>query len=679
MHRKGIMMTSDDALGMDRDISRRDFVQGTLVGIGVCAAGGVSALAASPAFAADALPLPPGDYPPAKTGMRGSHPGSFESAHALRDGVLKEDAVADTGEIYDLVIVGAGLSGLSAAHFYRKSVGPDARILILDNHDDFGGHAKRNEFRVDGKLLAINGGTLNIESPQRYNQWARTVLDDIGINLDRYEADNASNRALYRSLGLGRGYYFDKETWGHDRFVAQPPAQGRGRGGGLTPATIDKTPLTPKAKADLARLLAPDQPDYMPGLTATQKKERLARMSFKSFLLDVVKVDPQVYWFYQDMGTGSFCVGGDATPALYGWVQGYPGFSGLGLGPIPDGLFADLPGGQHGRQREGSKAVHFPDGNATIARMMVARLVPDATTARTQEEMGTAMFDYGALDVAGKATRIRLSSIVTHVSHDGDPATAETVSLTYMRGGKPQKVRGKAAILASWNMMIPYMMPELPAAQREALAYGVKGPLIYTSIALRNWRAFQKLGVASIDTPTMFHQTVALTEAASVGGLKHAQSPDEPIALHLTKFMMKPGLPRRDQHRVGRAELLALSFEDFERETRKQLARLLGPGGFDPARDIAGITVNRWPHGYAYTYNSLYDPVEWVYTETPTRPCVIGRQPFGLVSIANSDAAASPHTDAAMLEAHRAVAEVIERQAFPFTGRGGAVLIGHHS
>ena len=164
-------MTSDDALGMGRDINRRDFVQGSLVGIGA----GIGALAAGPLFAADMPPLTPSSYPPAKTGMRGAHPGSFENAHALRDGVLKEDAVADTGEVYDLVIVGAGLSGLSAAHFYRKSVGPDAKILILDNHDDFGGHAKRNEFRVDGKFLAINGGTLNIESPQRYNQWARSM------------------------------------------------------------------------------------------------------------------------------------------------------------------------------------------------------------------------------------------------------------------------------------------------------------------------------------------------------------------------------------------------------------------------------------------------------------------------------------------------------------------------
>jgi spermidine dehydrogenase len=188
-------------------------------------------------------------------------------------------------------------------------------------------------------------------------------------------------------------------------------------------------------------------------------------------------------------------------------------------------------------------------------------------------------------------------------------------------------------------------------------------------VAVTNWRAFAKLGAANFHCPTMFHQEVGLTEAVGLGGLQHPQTPDEPVVLHLVKYANKPGLPRRDQHRVGRAELLALSFADFERETRRQLQRILGGAGFDAARDIAAITVNRWPHGYSYTYNSLYDPVEWVYSESPDRPCVVGRQPFGLVSIANSDAAASPHTDAAILEAHRAVQEVIERQTYPFVPR----------
>jgi len=661
-------MIDDHKLGMHCPITRRDFVNGSAVAIGALGTAATSGRAVAQAIAAAG-----GEegYPPAKTGMRGSHPGSFEVAHLLRDGQQPLDSVEDQRETYDLVIVGGGMSGLAAAHFYRKAVGDDARILILDNHDDFGGHAKRNEFMVDGKLIALNGGTLNIESPERYNRWARQILDDIGVDIARYEAANVDNRQLYKSLGLRRGYFFDKEGWGADRLSVPDAAPGTARRvpGGLSPEFISKTPLSRKARADLARLLDPEQPDYLAGMSVAEKKAFLARTSFASYYLDTIKIDPQALWFFKTMGQGSFCVGADATPALFGWVQGYPGFSGLGLGEVPNGLFADLPGGQHGRQKEGGHSVHFPDGNATLARLLVASMVPGATSGRTQEDMGTARFDYGKLDLPGNPVRIRLGSIVVNVRHDGDPATASEAIVSYANGTRLKSVRGKAVILACWNMGIPYMMPELPSVQKEALAYGVKGPLVYTNVVLRNWRAFQRLGVSSIYCPDMFHDSVALTEAASIGDLAHAKSPDEPIALHLTKIMTVPGLPRRDQHRAARAALLATSYETFERETRSQLARLLGGGGFDPARDIAAITVNRWPHGYAYTYNSLYDPVEWVYSQTDSRPCVIGRQPFGLIAIANSDAAASPHTDAAFLEAHRAVSEVVERATYPFVRR----------
>jgi spermidine dehydrogenase len=304
-----------------------------------------------------------------------------------------------------------------------------------------------------------------------------------------------------------------------------------------------------------------------------------------------------------------------------------------------------------------------------LARALVAKLIPSATPAQSMEDFGTARIAYDMLDRRENSTRIRLSSMVVHVEHLGSPAQAAEVAVRYMQGGTLKQVRGRAVIMASWNMMIPYVMPELPQQQKDALAYGVKGPLVYTSVALTNWRAFRNLGVSRFDCPTMFHHEVGLTEAATLGGLTHASGPDEPVVAHLVKYCTKPGLPRRDQHRVARAELLETSWETFERETRGQLQRLLGPGGFDARRDIAAITVNRWPHGYAYTYNSIWDPVEWVYTETQSRPCVVGRQPFGLVSIANSDAAASPHTDAAILEAHRAVQEVIERQTYPFTPR----------
>ena len=659
-------MTNDDRqLGMDRAISRRDFINGVAVGTSALAAGMPGlAMAVTPMMAAqnDASP-----YPPTRTGLRGSHAGAFEAAHALRDGTLKLADATDSGETYDLVIVGGGLSGLSAAHFFHKRVGPGAKVLVLDNHDDFGGHAKRNEFTVNGRKLLCNGGTLNIESPSRYDQWSRTLLDDLGVDLARYERDNTVNAGLYKSLGMGHGMVFDAETFGGKDVVL---AMGGGwRGGKIEPETLAKAPLNAKARADLARLFADPQPDYLPGLDQSAKKDWLARHSYQQFLMEKVGVDPQVYWLFQDIGKASFCVGGDAVPALFAWVQGYPGFSGMALGEVPADLFADLPGGQHGRQREGDKSIHFPDGNATLARLLVSKLVPEATAGRTQEDMGTAMIDYSALDRPGTPTRIRLSSVVLNVAHRGDPANAGEVAVHYAKDGKLVEVRGKAVIMACWNMMIPYLMPELPQPQKEALAYGVKGPMVYTSVAVTNWRPFVKLGAANFHCPTMYHQEVGLTEAVSLGDLKHPQTPDEPIVLHLVKYMNKPGLPRRDQHRIGRAELLEITFSDFERETRRQLQRMLGGAGFDAARDIAAITMNRWPHGYSYTYNSIYDPVEWVYSECPERPCVIGRQPFGLVSIANSDAAASPHTDAAIKEAHRAVQEVVERRTYPFVPR----------
>lgn len=655
------MNTEDRSLGMNRDITRRDFVNGAAL---AASTWWLPGMARGTDTAAD-------PYPPQRLGMRGSHPGSFEAAHALRDAhTFDASSAADTGETYDLVVVGGGLSGLAAAHFYLKNVGGDARVLILENHDDFGGHAKRNEMHYAGKTMVINGGTLEMESPQRYNLWARELLSDIGVDIERFRTANRSNESLYTSLGLQGSYFFDKQTFGTDRLVVAPSptseAVGRRE---FSEAYVRNMPISERAKRDLLRLNDPLQPDYLPGMTSTEKKLRLARTSYQDYLLNIAKVDPQAYWFYMATGRGVFSVGADAVPALFAWSMGYPGFSGLKLDPNPDGLLADLPGGQHGRQKESNEEVHFPDGNATLARLLVRRLIPDAVPGTSQEDSGAARVNYGLLDRAGNQTRIRLNSMVLNVRHDGDAAAAREVLLTYNNAGSLRQVRGRACVMACWNMFIPYLVPELPAAQKEALAYNVKTPLVYTSVFLRNWQAFAKLGISNINCPTMYHDSVALTQAADLGDIKHPRNPSEPIALHLTRMPGAPGLPRKEQHRIGRAELLATSFSTFERNIRDQLARTLGRGGFDPAADIVGIAVNRWPHGYSYTYNSLYDPLEWVFTESDQRPCVAARKPYGLITIANADAAASPHTDAAFLEAHRAIEEVLNFKAFPFVPR----------
>lgn len=606
--------------------------------------------------------------------MRGSHPGSFEAAHELRDRrSLDTSGATRTGESYDLVVVGGGLSGLAAAHFFLKNVGADAKVLIIDNHDDFGGHAKRNELRYNGTTLVLNGGTLEIESPDRYNKWALELLRDLDVDLDRYVKSNAANEALYASLGLRAGYFFDKQTFGRDRLVVGP-SDGLGQSSAFSEQYLREMPISARARADLLRLFDPNQPDYLPRLSQAQKKDYLARTSYRDYLLKTAQVDEQAYWFFSRMGSGVFCVGSDAMPALFAWqlTDGRgPGFSGLKLDPSASGLLGDLPGGQHGRQRDSDRTVHFPDGNATLARLLVRKLIPGSIPGKTQEDMGAARVDYSTLDRAENTTRIRLNSTVLNVRHDGESGSAKEVIVNYSTAGKLYEVRGRACVMACWNMFIPYLIPELPGSQKEALAFNVKAPIVYTNVFLRNWKAFQKLNLRGVESPTMYHESLFLAEACDLGELRHSRGPDDPIALQMVRTPCAPGLPRKDQHRIGRAELLATSFATFERNIRDQLARILHGGGFDPARDIVGIAVNRWPHGYSYTYNSLYDPLEWVFSESDDRPCVRARQPFGLISIANADAAASPHTDAAFLEAHRAVEEVLERRTYPFLVRNG--------
>lgn len=602
-------------------------------------------------------------YPPALTGMRGSHPGSFEAAHKMRDqGSWNLSQAIARDSVYDLIVVGGGMSGLAAAYFYVKNFGRDVRVLILDNHDDFGGHAKRNEFSYNGKMLVLNGGTVNIESVEHYNAPALQLLRDVGIDLDRYVAANTGSWNLYKSLNLIAGHFFDKETWGSDKLVRGGASEG---GGTFSAEFLAQTPLSAQAQKDMLRLYDTTQPDYMPGLSSAEKKQRLAAMSYQDFLLKYAQVDKQVLWFLQGLSKSFFQVGVDASPAYYMWMMGLPGFSGMKLEPTPDGTLGDLPGGQHGRQKETGHFIHFPDGNATIARLLVRWLIPEAVPGSTMESVATARVNYALLDHPEQTARIRLNSTVVNVRHAGNPASAKEVVVSYAREGKTYQVRGRACVMACWNMFIPYLAPELPAKQKEALAYGVKRPLVVTNVAIRNWHAFQKLGVAFVSTPTMFFRDIALSEPVSLGDLKGPQTPDDPHVLVMEYVPAAPGRSIREQHRLGRMQLMQTSYETFERNVREQLGRVLGGGGFDPANDIVAITVNRWSHGYAYSYNSLYDPPEWAFTSTDQRPCVVGRQPFGLIAIANSDAAASSHTDAAILMAYEAVCYVTDRRAMP--------------
>jgi spermidine dehydrogenase len=667
MTRSNAMTRDDDgtharerALGMDRPIVRRDFLNGIAVGIGAALAGGIaSGLPGLEAMldAAGVAQDTPGYYPPALTGMRGSHDGSYDVSHALRDNRFWTAATRpiDTAETFDLVVVGGGISGLAAAYFFRAA-SPSARILILDNHDDFGGHAKRNEFRPRGALWIANGGTAGIESPFAYSHEALGLMTALGIDPVALsaEASKAADRSVF--AGLQSAYFFDKETFGADRLVVGVPGGGRGRGAASVTweEFLAKTPLSAQAQQDIARLETA-RVDYLPGLTSDEKKDRLSRISYKAFLLDIIKVHPDVIPFYQSRTHGLYGIGIDAVGALECWGYHYPGFDGMNLDPKATGRMSYTARGD--ATPKAPYSFHFPDGNASVARLLVRALIPDALPGRTAQDSVLATVNYGALDRAGTPVRIRLSSTAARVRHRGQPGSAAEVEVSYGRDKKVYTVRAKGVVLACWNMMIPYLCPELPEAQKEALKYGVKVPLVYTSVSLRNWTAFRNLGINGVSTPGMYHTGARLEMPTIIGGYDPTpKSPDDPILVRMTRTPCKPGLPARDQQRAGHVELLTTPFRTFELKIRDQLARVLGGGGFDPVRDIDAITVNRWPHGYAYEYNPLWDP-DWPEGQSP---CEIGRKPFGRITIANSDAGAAAYTDSAIDQAYRAVNELTQ-------------------
>jgi spermidine dehydrogenase len=635
------MSLSDRELGMDRPITRRDFMNGATMMVGAAL---ISPHHTFQALQSSESQNQAGYYPSVKTQMRGSHPGSFETAHTLRDGAFWQGAARaiDTKEIYDLVVVGGGISGLAAAYFFREQAGQDAKILLLENHDDIGGHAKRNEFHLGGRLQLMNGGTMLIDSPWPYSQVADGLLKKLGIDPVKLEA-TTSKPDFYKSLGLERAIFFDRETFGADKLVVGDGSSGWAK-------LLAGSPLSPTVQRDIVRI-EEDAIDYMPGLPSAGKKARLSRMSYRDFLLNVVKADPGVIPFYQTRTHDEYGVGIDAEPALDCWAMDLPGFQGMKLAPGPAPRMSLTAAGY---AKGGSYRYHFPDGNASIVRSMVRALIPGAITGSGAEDVVTAKFEYAELDRPGSPVRMRLNSTVVRARNLGNVASAGHVEVTYAQGKQVYTVRAKGCVLACWNMVIPYLCPDLPDKQKEALHYQVKVPLVYTSVGIRNWTSFQKIGVHSVNSPGGYHSSFRLNWPVDVGGYSSPKKPEEPMVLFMLRTPCRPGLPARQQHKAGRMELLTTSFETFERKIRDQLARALAPGGFDPARDIEAITVNRWPHGYGYEYNPLFDP-EW---PDGQQPHIIARKPFGRITIANTDSAATAYTDAAIDQAYRAVREL---------------------
>jgi spermidine dehydrogenase len=627
------MDANDKFLGMDCAITRRDFLNGTALAIGGFALAGNASAANAPY------------YPPALTGMRGQHDGSFEVMHAIRNKDFwgKAGPIAETGETYDLIVVGAGISGLTAAHLFRQQKGKDARILILDNHDDFGGHAKRNEFTSkSGKFLLGYGGSQSLQTPSYFSPAVKQLMVDLGVDTEKFKT--YYNSKWLEDRGLGEAFFFAKEVFGTDALVKKTEKAAD---------WVPNTPLNDKAKADLIALL--DNPiDYFPGLDRDAKLELMSRLTYADFLTQYVKADPQVVLYFQLSTAEYFGCGIDAVTCADAWGNGNAGFDAMELGDKACKTMS--PSGRLAKTDPDDYIFHFPDGNASIARLLVRALVPDALPGSTMEDIVLAKCDYSKLDVKGSPICIRLSSSAVRVKHNGEVKSAKDVEVVYSHDGKLHRAVAAQSVLALFHQAVPYIAPEVPEDQVIALKDQQKIPLVYTNVQIRNWQAFSKLGISGFESPGHYWDKAEIDFPVSMGGYDFADKPEDPMVLHLGKVPAPGGgAPLRDQSLASRYWVQSQSFADMERAVRDLLNRALGSAGFDAARDIEAITVNRWSHGYAYEYMRPWDQ----YWPDGKLPIETSRKGWGRIAIANADAGAYAYAHSAIDQAARAVRELL--------------------
>ena len=606
------------------DIKRRDFINGSAVAI----AGSLSG-----AFPDVSESSESSTYPPALTGLRGSHPGSNAVAHQQAwGGGLKADQVRNTGEQYDLVVVGAGLSGLAAAVFYRQQHGPDKKILILDNHDDFGGHARRNEHVIDGKTLITYGGSQTLVEPRAADPVIRQLFTDIGVDLFRF--DTAFDQGFYGRHGLSANTYFNARHFGRDAVVQHPFCNYYNYIEGLPGAAVSDeqavaaAPLSAEGKAQLLRVLKGGL--HLLDVPTEELKDYLYNRNYFDYLKHTLGVsDPGVLRMARHSGIDWSSAGTELLSIGEAQECGA-----LGFAPVAT------------YDAEHPYIHHFPDGNAGVARTLVQYLIPEVAEGGNAESLVNARFAYPQLDRDGQATQVRLESTVVDVHHRGGTDNAEDVVVRYVKDGETLEVSATHAVMACYNVMIPHIVTDLPSHQADALRQQMKSPLIYTTAGLRNWRAFKEQGIGLAMCPGNMHQTLFMDFPVSLGGYEYTQTPDDPCVIQMIScpYSEEVGKPRADQYKEARYRMLGRQFSDYESEVRAHLSGMLSSKHFDFDRDVASLTVNRWAHGYTVA--------------GPGNSVAIGRQPHGRVTIANSDSAPAADAIAAMEMGIRAVGEL---------------------
>lgn len=573
-------------------------------------------------------------YPPARTGLRGSHTGSNTHAHARAlDKKFDWGPTTQLKETYDLVVVGAGISGLSAAYFYQQKFGKDKKVLILDNHDDFGGHAKRNEHTIDGKLRLGHGGSQSIVEPDHASKTVQTLFKDIGIDVERFKT--AYDRNFYKRNNLGAVTYFNKEIFGEDKVVKHPYCnypnyiEGIIMGEKLSNEdAAQQAPLSNEGKKQLLRVLNGGLHEI--DVPREELDNYVRTQAYFDYLRNTLGVDdPGILRMARHSALDWGLTGTDVMSIESAKSCGAMGFA-------PRAVYDE----------DNPYIYHFPDGNASIARALVKKMIPDVAKGKNAEDLVLSKFKYSELDKSGNAVRIRLNSTVVNVRHGEAPKDSSEVFIQYINHNKSYQVKCKNAVMACYNMMIPHILSGLPEEQAAALRLQIKSPLMYTTVGLRNWKAMKEMEIGMAMSPGNLHQAVLMDFPVSMGGYAYTKSPKDPCVLQMIScpYGEIPGTPANQQYIEARHKMLSLQFEDYEKEIRAHLGGMLTGDYFDFDRDVESITVNRWAHGY--TVGGGGDSV------------IKGRQPFGLISIANCDSGPGADAKTAIDMASRAVHEL---------------------
>ncbi|MBV7435441.1 NAD(P)-binding protein [Cardiobacteriaceae bacterium TAE3-ERU3] len=570
-------------------------------------------------------------YPPSLTGLRGNHPGSNDITHPIAFGALQVDMDGlPVSEDYDLVVAGAGISGLAAAWFYRKKF-PDAKILILDNHDDFGGHAKRNELGEGDNFRITYGGSESLDSPKaHFSNVVEDFLADLGVDYQRF--NTYFDDELYADQGLSAGVFFDAANFGENHVAKGEPFFGE-----ADPAeAIANFPLSESDKQALLALF--NEPEnYLPEMSAAEVEAYLGTISYDTFLQKHVGLSAKARRYFQSYSCDVWGYPIDGRAALEGYYDGYPGFDAMPMPVLDD--------------EEEPYIYHFPDGNASVARMLVRAMIPGVAPGETMEDIVLAPFDYSKLDQQANNVRLRVNATVADVrNRDGG------VDVLYFQDNKePVRVRSKHCVMACYHRMMPSLMKEIGEEQRAALDLNVKTPMIYTKVLLKNWQAFKDMGVYTFYCPTAPYCLVQLDYPVNMGGYECPKNPEQAIVVHMVRTPSPYGTMAgiRDTASLGRKLVYGLPFEALEAEALNQLDAMLSTVGQSARPLVEAITINRWAHGYSHETAMLADDLDAVDGILNT-----AHAPIGNVHIANSDSGWSAYMHTAIDQAWRAVEEI---------------------